>query len=146
MAERKYEKYIVTELQTPPEITAIAEEYATRATRLLWIDDAVVKGSFQMNTAWYFKPTEKPTVLAHHHDCEEVIGFFGGDPDNPSDLGGEVEIWLEDEKYNITKSCLIFIPNGMRHCPLRVVRVDRPIFHFSTVTHGEYVVKDLAKE
>ena len=143
MAERKYQKYIVTELKTPEEITKQAAEYATRATRLLWLDDAVVKGAFQMNCAWYFKATEKSIVSPHTHDCDEVIGFFGGDPQNPYDLGGEVEFWMEDEKYLINKSCLIFIPKGLRHCPLRVTRVDRPMFHLSTVTHGRYVMENV---
>jgi hypothetical protein len=58
-------------------------------------------------------------------------------------LGGEVEFWLEDEKYLLTKSCLIFAPKGLKHCPLRVIRVDRPIFHFTVVTGGEYVAKNL---
>ena len=57
-------------------------------------------------------------------------------------LGGEVEFWIEDEKHMITRSCLIFIPGGMKHCPLLLTRVDRPIFHFSTVTSGEYVLKE----
>jgi hypothetical protein len=26
----------------------------------------------------------------------------------------------------------------MKHCPLILRRVDRPIFHFSTVTSGQY--------
>jgi hypothetical protein len=26
---------------------------------------------------------------------------------------------------------LVFIPKGMKHCPLIVRRVDRPILHFS---------------
>ncbi|MFC1942050.1 hypothetical protein ACFLWU_02405 [Chloroflexota bacterium] len=146
MAERKYEKYIVTELKTPEEITKMAAEYATRARRILWLDDDVVEGAFQINTAWYFKATDKPIVLPHTHDCDEVIAFFSGDPQNPRELGGEIEFWMEDEKYLITKSCLIFIPKGIKHCPLQVNRVDRPMFHFSTVTHGKYVMEDVASE
>ena len=99
MAERKYEKYIVTELQTPEEIRKGAAEYATRATRLLWLDDDVIPGAFHLNTAWYWKATEKEGTPSHVHDYDEVIGFLGGDPDNPNDLNGEVEFWIEDEKY-----------------------------------------------
>jgi hypothetical protein len=33
---------------------------------------------------------------------------------------------------------MIFVPAGMKHCPLTVTRVDRPIFHFTTVTGHEY--------
>jgi hypothetical protein len=57
---------------------------------------------------------------------------------DPHDRGGEIELWLEDEQHIITRSSLVFIPKGLRHCPLRIRRVDRPIFHFSTVTDGQY--------
>jgi hypothetical protein len=69
---------------------------------------------------------------------DEIIGFFGNDPDNPYDLGGEIEIWLENDRHVITSSALIFVPAGMKHCPLSLLRVDRPIFHFTTVTGHKY--------
>jgi hypothetical protein len=54
------------------------------------------------------------------------------------ELGGEIEFWLEDEKYMLTKSCIIFVPKGMKHCPIVFRRIDRPIFHFIFVTGGKY--------
>jgi len=33
----------------------------------------------------------------------------------------------------------------MKHCPLILRRVDRPIFHFSVVTSGEWVMKNIEK-
>ena len=65
---------------------------------------------------------------------------FGNHPEskNVFDLGGEIEFWLEDEKYLLTRSCLIFVPAGMKHCPIKFIRIDRPIFHFLMVTGGQY--------
>ena len=143
MAESKYGKYIVTELKMPEEKKKIAPQYATYATRILWMDDKVVEGAFHMNTAWYLKPSSTTESVAHTHDSDEIIGFFGSNPDDPYDLGGEVEIWLEDEKHIITQSCMIFVPAGMKHCPLILRRVDRPIFHFTTVTGGKYIKDEL---
>ena len=68
-----------------------------------------------------------------------MLGFFGSDFDAPYDLGGEIEFWLEDEKFLLTKSCLIFVPKGMYHCPLVIREVRRPIFHFSSGPGGAYV-------
>ena len=143
MPESKYGKYIVTDLKTD-----FSEEYNTHyarwATRVLWIDEKVVEGAFQMNVSWYLKPqTGQQPLGAHTHDSGEIIGFFGSNHEDPHDLGGEVEFWLEDEKHIITKSCLIFVPRGMKHCPLVLTRVERPIFHFSTVTSGQYDLKAL---
>ena len=142
MSESKYGKYIVTELKTDfsDEFNA---EYAKWATRVLWMDNKVVEGAFQMNISWYLRPqTGQQPLQAHTHEPDEIIGFFGNNSEDPYDLGGEIEFWLEDEKHIITRSSLIFVPGGMKHCPLILRRVDRPIFHFSTVTSGQYVLKD----
>ncbi|HUT67557.1 MAG TPA: hypothetical protein VMW86_03285 [Dehalococcoidales bacterium] len=139
MARTKYGKYIVTELKIPPEKQKIAAEYSKYATRILWMDENVVDGAFHMNTAWYLKSATTVESTSHVHDTDEIIGFFGNNPKDPYDLGGEIEIWLEDEKHIITRSAMLFVPAGMKHCPLILRRVDRPIFHFTTVTGGRYI-------
>jgi hypothetical protein len=138
MAELKYQKYILTDLKIPEELKKTEAEYARRATRILWLDNDVIEGAFNVNCSWYWKATETEGTSAHRHDFDEVIAFFGSDPQNPRDLGGEIEFWMEDEKYILTKSCLVFAPKGLRHCPLRVRKVDRPIFHFTVGTGGKY--------
>ena len=139
MTESKYGKYVVTELKIPEEKQKIAADYAKYATRILWLDENVVEGAFHMNTAWYLKAATTLEDVSHVHDTDEIIGFFGNDPDNPHDLGGEIKIWLEDEKQVITKSAMVFVPAGMKHCPLILKRVDRPIFHFTTVPGKQYI-------
>jgi len=141
MAARKYEKYILTDLKMPEEVEARQEEYNKRATRILWLEDEILKGAFSIICSWYWKATEKEGSPSHVHDFDEVVGFLGSDYKNPHDLGGEVEFWLEDEKYMLTRSCLIYAPKGMRHCPLRVVKVERP-FLFLAVSLTPRYVKD----
>ena len=82
----KYGKYVVTDLKTPdtplfsPEAVA---RYAAFARRILWMDENVVPGAFQMNCSWYFKPLDRG-VTPHTHDADEILGFFGNDDTNPS--------------------------------------------------------------
>ena len=139
MPKSKYSKYVVTELKMPEDKKKIVKEYSKYATRILWMDKDVVPGAFNMNTAWYLKAAATLEDKPHTHDNDEIIGFFGNDAKNPYDLGGEVEIWLEDEKQIITRSVMLFVPAGMTHCPLILRRVDRPIFHFTVVTAGQYI-------
>jgi len=141
MDNSKYGKYIVTRLQTPARFTPeFNASYARWAKRILWMDDDVVKGAFQMNCSWYLRPPIDKTseAQAHIHDADEIIGFFSNDHEDPYNLGAEIEFWLEDEKHIITTSALIFVPKGMKHCPLILRRVDKPIFHFSVLTGGHY--------
>lgn len=138
MSRSDTSKYIVTELKMPESKQKIAAQYAEYATRILWMDDKVVEGAFHMNTAWYLKASTTTEDRPHVHDTDEIIGFFGSNSADPYDLGGEIEIWLEDEKHVISSSAMIFVPAGMTHCPLVITRVDRPIFHFTIVRGHQY--------
>jgi hypothetical protein len=145
MAELKYSKYIIDTLQAPESKKKIQPEYEKYAKRILWLDDKVVEGAFHINTAWYLNAAETLENVPHTHDSDEIIGFFGNNPDDPHDLGGEIEMWMDDEKYILTKSTLLFVPAGLKHCPLILRRVDRPIFHFTTIPGGQYIKDDKNK-
>jgi len=136
----KYGKYIVSDLKASHFSEEFNAKYAQWATRILWMERSDWSSDVCSSDLWYLRPpaTEMPQDHSHSHDTDEIIGFFGSDPQDPYDLGGEVEFWLEDEQHMITRSSLIFVPRGMKHCPLLIRRVDRPIFHFSTVTGGQY--------
>ena len=114
--------------------------YDKFAKRIIWIDGEVCPGAFQMNTAWYHDVPEKDPIFGvhTHEDCDELIGFFSSDPDNPYDLGGEIEFTIGGEAHLLTKSSIIFVPAGISHNPMRILRVDRPIFHFSVITKSLY--------
>lgn len=146
MAKTKYGKYIISELKQPAEEAAwsppITAAGKGRGGRVLYMDGKNVPGAFYMECVWVM-PRPKLTAAAverakrvgtrpHTHDYDEVIAFIGTDLNNPYDLGAEVELWLGDEKHIITKTSLVFIPAGLKHCPLVFLRVDRPVFHYTT--------------
>ena len=101
-----------------------------RMTRIRYLDDDIVNGAFYTECCWFWKGSDRGAG-PHTHDFDEVLTVFGTNPDDPEDLCGEVELWLGDEKHIITKSAVVFIPAGLKHCPFIVRRVDRPIFHFT---------------
>ena len=155
-AEGEYGKQVVQDLILPETHTKpeVLERYAKFGRRIHWIDANVVPGAFQMNTSWYFKPNRPPDVeeagketglgvfKPHKHDSDEILGFYGSNPDDPYDLGGEVELHIEGESHILTKSSLVFLPGGMEHCPLYVNKVERPIFHFSIITESMYTLRN----
>ncbi len=141
MIESKCGKYIVTQLKLPSSVPQGMPDPEKYRERILYLDNEVVEGAFYLSSGWYLKASGIQQAEAHTHDFDEVVAFFGSDPENPLDLCGEIEFWLDGEKHIINKSCLIFVPKGLSHCPYWIRRVDRPIVHFSTAPYGTYVQK-----
>ena len=140
MLETKYGKYICTELK---EEVKLREEKIDRSQRMMehviWMDNEVIPGAFYSECVW-FRPghlaspeemRQRDGLPAHTHPFDEVLAYFGTNIDDPYNLGGEIEFWLEDEKFVLTNSFIAYIPAGMKHCPLKHIRIDRPIFHFT---------------
>ena len=139
------ERYIVTRLKSSvgdaPWTPVFTNE---ESSRVISLDGNVIKGAFYMETAWFWPgkwpetKTAEGTVKAHTHDFDEAIGFVGTNPDDVNDLGGEVELWVDGKKNIIDKSFIAFFPAGIEHCPLKILRVDRPIFHFTAGMGKKY--------
>jgi len=130
-------------------------EYAPGKNRamehVLYIDGEIGTGTFYSECVWFLspdkvhpdevkrnaemmknlKPGQKVGPQPHIHPFDELFTFFGTNFDDPSDLCGEMEFWLEDQPVTFDKSCILLIPAGMKHCPLNMKRMDKPLFHFS---------------
>ncbi len=143
MANNKYEHHIIKDFKPGLELPEFRGKPGTPSSRshlMMWLGNKVIQGSPYVEAVWLWPGAADPNkgFPQHVHDHDETVGFFGTDTSRVFDLGGEIEFWLEDEKYLLTQSCLIFIPPGMKHCPIKFLRIDRPIFHFVIATGGEY--------
>ena len=162
MAESKYGKYIITELTEDIQLPGFragergmlgqGEVDGKRRfmEHVFWLDSNVIPGAFYGEAVWFWpqgaRPVIKevspeearknPVLAPHSHPFPELLSYYGTNMDGPSDLGGEVEFWLEDEQYVFDKSFCVYIPANVKHCPLKMRRIDRPMFHF-TMGPGE---------
>ncbi len=151
MTESKYGRYIVTEDRMPPEPEAWVKSMEDQAkegktldrTMLLGIMDSIVPGCslFAGCEILWGLPGGKPVAIEipHSHDFDEVIGFAGTNRNYPRDLCGEIEFHIGGETHTLTKTCLLFVPRGVEHCPVVIKRVDTPIFMFEAANHQQYV-------
>lgn len=141
MAKSTYGKYIVTEPKKDIVVPSWGGSLSTeRSTRMMYLDSEVIKGAFYVECVWFWPTEEEDTSSPdpHTHDYDEVIGFFGTNRDDPRELGAEIELWIDGEKNLMTESFLAFIPAGIVHCPLKILRIDRPVFHFATGQGKQY--------
>jgi len=122
--------------------------YDKFAQRICWIDGKVVPGAFQMNTAWYSAVPERDPIFGEHchDDADELIGFIGSNPEDPYDLGAEIEVGINGELHRLTKSSMIFLPGGMKHLPLSIISLERPVLHFSISMAPVYTNKPTKSE
>ncbi|MFC1921364.1 cupin domain-containing protein [Chloroflexota bacterium] len=137
MAETKWGKYFITDSPPNPK----HPESRQKNNNMPWENtiyineelNGTIKNAFYLETNMVLRTTKgdiqgKP----HSHDFDEYLVFLGTDPDDQFDLRGEVEFWIEDEKHIITKSCAVFVPGNVPHCPLVIRRVDRPFMFVTT--------------
>ncbi|OFW62129.1 MAG: hypothetical protein A2133_05525 [Actinobacteria bacterium RBG_16_64_13] len=136
----KYGKYFITETPRHPEHPESREiDSSIPWCDSLYIDnelDGALKGAYYLETCMVLRPGSVESLTeSHSHPFDEYLIFLGMNPKDQFDLGGEVELWLGDEKHTITKTCAVFAPSGMPHCPLIFHKVDRP-FMFITTGNG----------
>jgi hypothetical protein len=126
MAEKKYDKYFLTEFKEPSNLPAVAGPQAYfRGARQ-------IPGA-NLNMGWQL--FVEPIYLErepHTHNVDEYLVFLGGKLPNVFDFKAEIDFWIgeEPEKHVIDKATIIFIPKGLVHCPLNFKRIDEPVlFH-----------------
>jgi hypothetical protein len=139
MAESKYGKCIITDLKPKVEAPWTPKFTSEELTPLLFLDGTIIKEAFYVECNWTLPAfAKKVHGEAHQHDYDEVLAFFGSDLSDPHNLNAEAEVPLGDEVHIVTKSCLIFIPKGVKHGPINFKRIDKPIFHFACGTGNNY--------
>jgi hypothetical protein len=64
----------------------------------------------------------------HVHKHAEILFHIGTNPDDPLDLGAEIEFHMgkEMERHVITQTTAVFIPPMVVHAPWRPLKLRRP--------------------
>ncbi|MBN2074244.1 MAG: hypothetical protein JW762_01710 [Dehalococcoidales bacterium] len=77
--------------------------------------------------------------IPHSHNHHELLCFLGGDPENVNDLGAEVSVCLgeEQEEHVFDTATIVSIPPNVKHCPVTVTNVTRPLVFLVICTTEE---------
>jgi hypothetical protein len=141
VAASKYGKYVISS----PKVVSVAYHPTQNVKGVtfpdeIYLDNDLVPGTpVTVDIGWRFTiPEPDPVEWTHTHDFDEVLNFIGSDPDNPHELGAEVEMRVGDETFTLTKTTSIFIPKGVPHCPMVHKRVDRPYLLVVVALNNSY--------
>lgn len=134
MAETKYGKHIIRDplgkLDFPQIATPIVKFDGEQATG---------EPTLSFGLTCVFEPfLMRPDP--HSHDFHQFLCFFGGNPMNFKDFGGQVEICLgeEQEKHVINSPTIVHVPPGLLHCPLNFKKIDKPIMYMDAFLSPSY--------
>ena len=137
----RYEKLIVRRPPPPlheiEPLTAAGGDFSPTGVRVL-CDESLFPGTPSIVE---YNIIDRDTSLGnrpggpqpHKHEYSELLVYLGTNPDDPDELGGEIELWLGEgealEKIILSTSSSILIPPGLAHLPLFYKNVYRPIIH-----------------
>jgi hypothetical protein len=86
----------------------------------------------------------KPVSMGdpHTHDFDEIFHFFGADASDISDFQAVVEFHMgeEDEIYRFDKPTIVYIPKGLKHAPIDIKVVKKPIIFMNVANAPGFVM------
>jgi hypothetical protein len=79
----------------------------------------VPEANYYIELGWIYDiPDPNPHVHEHVHDFDEIVLHWGGNPEMPQVLGGEIEFYIGGQSITFNTTTGIFIPKGVPHGPL----------------------------
>ena len=120
----KYDEYIFH----PPHLQMRMKSDKSVIFDGLWVNKQLLNYDFTIGHQFVRKPF-KGDNPAHTHNFQEFLAWYGSNPDDPDDFGGEVVFYIGEDlvKHVFTRPTVVSLPPGLVHCPLEITRVDRPI-------------------
>lgn len=119
------ERYLVA---SPTYEIVTAVETAGRIPPMTLMSNNLVAGAdHYIEAGWIVAmPDPNPHIDEHVHDYDEIVMHIGTDPDDPDDLGAEIEFMVNGEPLTLSKTSSVYVPKGMPHGPLTWKRFTRP--------------------
>ena len=148
MEESRYDKYVV---RKPGRLVkgrvAVPDNINTVGLKdtgpIVWIEETLMKNSKAGLEAGIISGDvavgtgRNPRFTPHKHNYDEIFSFFGTNPDDPLELGAEVEFWMGEgktlDKVVITSSASIYVPAMLAHFPMIWKNVKKPCIFVAVI-------------
>jgi hypothetical protein len=116
MAESEYEKYAVRK-----PIYEAGPGYKGRQspTMTFMSSKQVPEANYYIELGWIWDiPEPNPHIHEHVHDYDEIVLHWGGNPEIPQVLGGEITFYVGGQPITFNTTTGVFIPKGVPHGPM----------------------------
>jgi hypothetical protein len=143
----KYGKYFISgvrpdlqALRGNPVIAVIGGQGWTGSAAAGRYQDVILEGANQYDVHWIMTKPHGAYGAGkskgwgeifhgpHIHKAPELLMHLGTNPDDPMDLGAEVEMKMgpEMEVHTFNRSTVVYVPANFVHSPWRILKVTRP--------------------
>jgi hypothetical protein len=124
MPDSKYEKYAVRK----PVYEAGAGYQGRQSPTMTFMSGKQVPGAnYYIELGWIWEmPRPNPHIHEHVHTYDEIVLHWGGNPELPQVLGGEIEFYLGGQPITFNTTTGIYIPAGVPHGPLTWKKFEFP--------------------
>lgn len=96
---------------------------------------------YYIEFGWIWDEVEPSIGEMRHEKYNEIVLHIGGNPDNPEDLGADMEFGLGGELFSLNTSFGVYIPRGVPHGPLNFKTCRKPYIEMAIMlgagTHAE---------
>jgi hypothetical protein len=119
-----YEQYVV---RNPlREVGPREQTWRQNPTMTYMSNNQVNAANYYVEYGWIWEPTDRGIGEMVHNNFEEIVLHIGGDPENPEDLGADMEFCMGGKPFAVNTSFAAFIPKGVSHGPLTWKKVRKP--------------------
>jgi len=133
MAKVDYSEYMVNN----PAYEAVAkiDIRGRQHPPMTYMSNRLVPGcNMYIELGWIYDiPEPNPHIFEHSHDYDEIVLHIGGDPDNPRELGGEIEYYLSGQPLRLDTTTALFVPKGVKHGPIVWKKFTSPHIEMSII-------------
>jgi quercetin dioxygenase-like cupin family protein len=116
MAGINYEKYLVRK----PNYEAFGGTKNRQSPTMTMMSNKQVPGvNYYLEPGWIHGiPDPNPSLHEHVHEYDEIVMHWGGHPETPQVLGGEIEFYVGGQPITFNTATFLYIPKGTPHGPV----------------------------
>ncbi len=124
MPKIDYEKYLVRK----PNYEAFGGTKNRQSPTMTMLSNKQVPGcNYYIEPGWiYGIPDPNPSLHEHVHEFDEIVMHWGGRPETPQVLGGEIEFYVGGQPITFNTSTTFYLPKGTPHGPVIWKKFDYP--------------------
>ena len=119
-----YEQYAI---RSPMREAGGRFKYGRQSPTMTYMSGVQIPGvKVYIEFGWIWGVVDRSLPEMSHPNFDEIVLHIGGDPENPEDLGAEMDFNIGGEPKTFNTSFGVFIPKGLNHGPLTFREAKKP--------------------